>query len=453
MPPLDHPLADELREADAVLLLHPEWAEWVEEDLTRGRGLSARKGRRGMPAHQVLRACYLQRRLNVSVRKLAKLIPDSLVFREFLGLGTEDPPPKRSTLQGNLRRVRPETWGRINRGFLQSAEAREFESGEKVRVDCTVTETTIHHPSDSSLLWDGVRALTRLMGRARVRFVEIEFEDRSKPAKAAHTKIYWAKKKAQRVPVYEVLVEEARRVRGEAQRVVETLPEVELRQVTDVAVRNQLIRDLEHYLDLLDRVVDQTVRRVFNGETVPASEKVYSVFEPHTDMIKKGQNRSPEFGHKLTLTLGVNFVRDCVIERGNPADVTLAVRQIERQKELNGLAPKQAAFDGGFASAENLTEIKGLGTERCAFSKPRGLSPEDMAGSRRTFGRLKRFRAGVEGKISWLKRDFGLGRCTLKGWDGFQSYVWSACFAANLSKLVRLRLAKRAPARRRRAAA
>jgi len=148
-----------------------------------------------------------------------------------------------------------------------------------------------------------------------------------------------------------------------------------------------------------------------------------------------------------------HFVLDAVIERGNPADVTLTTRQLERQVELFGQAPGSVAFDGGYATRENLEAAKALGVERCAFSKAKGLTREEQAGSRQTHGRLQRFRAGIEGKISWLKREFGLGRCTWKGWDRFQSYVWSACFAANLKKLVQLRLASKSGHTKLRAAA
>ena len=131
---------------------------------------------------------------------------------------------------------------------------------------------------------------------------------------------------------------------------------------------------------------------------------------------------------------------DCVIERGNPNDLTLTTRQIERAKLLFGRAPKQVAFDGGFASRKNLEQARELGVERCAFSKGKGLTPSEMAGSRRTYGRLKRFRAGVEAWISVYKRGFGLSRCSWKGWCGFQAYVWSAILSANLTQLARLRL-------------
>ena len=444
-PEVDHALAEELAEVDTLLLLHPEWEEWIEEDLTRGVG--KKRGRDGMPAGRVLRLHFLKHRLNVKVRRLAQLIPDSLGLRGFLGLGIEDGTPKRSTIQENMAKVRPETWGRILHSNVQSSELLELEPGKKARIDATVVKSNAHYPSDSSLLWDGVRTLTRLMKQAGALDPEVEFEDRSKRAKKRHFEIYWARKKDQRRPAYEALIAEARRVDGEAEKVLTALEELEPRTTMEVDQCEGLVKELKHYRSLMARVIDQTERRVLRGEKVPAQEKLFSIFEEHTDMIVKSKNQPAEFGHKVTLSMGEHLILDCVIERGNPADVTLAVRQVERLKSLFGEAP-DVAMDGGYASEKNLREIRELGSRRCAFSKGRGLTPEEMAGSRRTYGRLRRFRAGIEGKISWLKRDFGLGRCTWKGWERFQSYVWSACFAANLSKLARLRLATETTAAR-----
>jgi IS5 family transposase len=279
--------------------------------------------------------------------------------------------------------------------------------------------------------------LTRLLKQGREVF-GVEFDDLSREAKRWQKKIYWARRKAQRIPMYHRLLEACGRIQREVQRAREELRAWDS-EPDWFAARDALSEKVEHYLGLFERVISQTRRRVVNGETVPAQEKLLSIFEPHTDLIVKG--RKPEFGHKLTLTVGSSgLVLDCVIERGCPKDDTLAVRQIERQAALYGRAPRDAAFDGGFASRPNLEAIKALGTERCAFSKPRGLTPQEMAGSRRTYGRLKNFRAGVEAAISLLKRAFGLRRCQWRGWAGYQAYTWSAVFAANLVALVRLRL-------------
>ena len=431
-PEVDHKLSKELGQIHEVLIAHPEWIRWVHRDLTRARGVSARKGRAGMSASMVLRVGLLKHRLDMSLRRLAPLLADSLSLREFVGLSSWDPTPKRSTLQENLGKIRPETWGKILRGTVACDEALAFEDYNEARVDCTVVATNIHAPSDSSLLWDCVRVLTRLMKESRESFA-VEFEDHRKAAKRLHTKIYWARKKAQRVPAYGAFLEVSAKVNAEVTRVVSQLEALEGGCL-------RLVEELRSYQGFLVRVVDQTRRRVVDDEKVPVHEKLFSIFEPETDMISKGRRR-PQFGHKITVTAGRSgLVLDCVIERGNPADVTLTLRQLERVTELCGKAPRDAIFDGGFASRANLEGAKALGVERCVFSKSQGLSKEEMAGNRRAFGRLKKRRAGIEGIISRLKRAFGLRRCTWKGWRRFQSYVWSAVVAANLTKLARLRL-------------
>lgn len=391
-----------------------------------------------MSASMVLRVALLKHLENRSLRSLAERLSVDLDLREFVGLTLGDEAPSRSTIQRNTRMIRAETWGRLFRALLEAEEFRELESGDRARIDATVVPTNIHHPTDSSLLWDGIRVLSRNMRRAAALFPQVEYEDLSRVAKRHHTRIFWAKRKAQRAPAYAELIEVARMVSAQAEGVAAALQRVKPTSVQEVGLIASFTENLAHYRPLLLRVIDQAERRVLKGEQVPAAEKLFSIFESHTDLITKG-NKS-EFGHKVTFTMSQHFVLDAVIEHGNPADVTVATRQLKRQRDLFGKAPSSAAFDGGYASRENLEAAKKLGVERCAYSKARGLTPEEMAGSRRTHGRLKRFRAGVEGKISWLKRDFGLGRCTWKGEERFASYVWSACFAANLQTLARLRL-------------
>jgi transposase, IS5 family len=436
-PLTDHEHARELAEIDKIIIAHPEWEAWVHADLTKG--VEATCGRDGMSAGQVLRVRVSQARWNVSLRKFASLFADSLSTREFVGLGPADLAPKYSTLQENLAKVQPETWGRILKALVTSDEVREIETAEKVRVDATVTESNIRQPSDSSLLWDCVRVLTRLMNRGRTDF-GLDFEDHSKKAKKLQSRIFFARKAVQRAPAYQELLDVSRVVDEQVVAVLAKLRTFEPRTVEDLATRKVLLAEIERVRALFARVIDQTTRRVINGEKVPAQEKVLSIFEPHTDLIAKKGSR-PEFGHKITFTAGPSgLILDCVIEKGNPGDVTLALRQLERQKGLFGQAPPTAAFDGGYASRENFDGAKALGTERPVFSKGRGLTPEEMAGSRRTYGRLRNFRAGIEATVSYVKRSFGLDRCTWKGARQFASYVWSAVIAANLTILARARL-------------
>jgi transposase, IS5 family len=438
--PVEHQLADELREIDGVINAHPEWVRWVHADLTKARRVSASAGREGMSANQVLRVVLLKHRLNLSVRKLAPFVADSLSLREFLDLGLADSAPKRSTIQDNVVKVRPETWGRLLLGFARADEVKTFESGEKVAVDATVTAANIHMPSDSSLIWDSVRVLTRVLKRAQAIF-GVAFDDHTKETKRLQRKIYFMSGKGKRVPAYSELLAIAEKVSGQVKDAIAALERREVRSKTLQMERALLLKELGRFRGLLIRVIDQTKRRVLNGEKVPAQEKVLSIFEPHADLIVKSKTQPAEYGHKVTLTRGASgFVLDCVIERGNPVDSSLATRQLKRQKKLFGRAPESAAFDGGYASRENLEQAKALGVEKCAFSKGRGLTPKEMAGSRRTYQRLRNFRASIESTVSMLKRAYGLTVCTWKGWTRFQSYVWSAVLAANLTLLARRQL-------------
>ena len=185
-------------------------------------------------------------------------------------------------------------------------------------------------------------------------------------------------------------------------------------------------------------VMDQTQRRVFQGETVPADKKVFSLFEPHTDIIIKGA-RDVAFGHKLNLTTGRSgLVLDVVIEPGNPADTARFLTMIERQTMIYGRPPRQVATDGGYASQENLAAAKALGTKDVAFHKKKGLKVSEMVKSPWVYRKLRNFRAGIEGNISCLKRAYGLSRCTWKGLEHFRSYVWSAVVSRNVLLLARL---------------
>jgi IS5 family transposase len=176
---------------------------------------------------------------------------------------------------------------------------------------------------------------------------------------------------------------------------------------------------------------------VIHGESVPASEKVVSIFEPHTDIIVKDR-RDTFYGHKICLTGGKsNLITDCLILDGNPADTELTGQMLDRHKEIYGHYPLKVALDGGFASKANLKSAKGKGIKDVCFAKKRGLEEEEMCRSSWVYKRLRRFRAGIESGISWLKRCFGLDRCTWKSLQSFHSYVWASVVSANLLTLAR----------------
>ena len=201
----------------------------------------------------------------------------------------------------------------------------------------------------------------------------------------------------------------------------------------------QWLECADHYAHLLKAVAVQAARRVLLEENVPASEKIVSLFEPHTDIIRKG-GRDTLYGHKINLATGRSgLVLDVVVESGNPADSARCLPMLERHCAHYGKPPTHAAFDGGYASKENLRRAKEMGVAHAVFSKKRGLKEEDMTPSPRVFDQLRRFRAGVEAGISWLKRCFGLGRCRWRGPARFKAWVHSAVFTHNLVRIARPR--------------
>jgi IS5 family transposase len=421
-----------------VLDALPEAAELVGGDLAhRGDKLiDTSKGREGMTAEQVLRAFVVKQMNGYSYEELAFHLADSSTYRSFCRFGIAEKPPTKSRLQKNIKRVQAETWAAINRKLVLYAAVNGVETCRKVRIDSTVVESNIHAPTDSSLLRDCVRVLVRLQGEAREDF-GLMFNDHGRRAKRRALAILNARSNEQRLPLYRDLLHVTDKTVKSAERIAQELDHVEPIDIVELLRAGALARDLRRYITLAKRVVSQTQRRVLRGESVPAAEKLVSIFEPHADIIVKDR-RETLYGHKIYLTAGASgLVTDVVIEAGNPGDVTLAVKMIERQRELYGRVPRQASFDGGFTSRSNLSTIKGLGVEDVAFSKGRGLSVSEMVKSTWVYRRLRDFRAGVEGIISFLKRVFGLDCCTWSGFGSFKSYVCGSVLACNLLLVAR----------------
>lgn len=249
--------------------------------------------------------------------------------------------------------------------------------------------------------------------------------------------IQYAKSNKTRKPLYKDLLSVSRKTLGYAHFAIERLTQSPSASVSAMC----LALDLKEVTALSAKVIDQAERRVLHGEKVPASDKVVSLFEPHTDVIVKDR-RDTFYGHKVCLSGGQsNMILDCLIVEGNPADTSLTDTMLERQKDLYGRYPLKAALDGGFASKDNLAKAKSKKIKDVCFAKKRGLKETDMCRSHYVYRRLRRFRAGIEAGISWLKRSFGFNRCTWKGWRSFKSYVWATVVSANLLTIARKQLA------------
>jgi len=435
----DHPQELELDAISRIIDATPTIAEKVLQELSRGKDEKRRSGANGMSADQVIRAAILMFLFDFTYKDLAFHISDSRALRKFCRIGIADDGFKKSALNKNIKALSPETWEAISRDILDFAKTQKIEKGRKTRIDCTVVESDIHPPLDSVLLWDCVRVLSRLMQSAMESIgARVGFTDHQKRAKRRMLQIQYAKRESIRDGAYKDLLKITHKVCRHCEGTISILEKQSLS-----AVSNFLhIQEIKHYLTLTRRVIDQTERRILNGETVSATEKIFSIFEPHTDIIKKDR-RDTYYGHKICLTGGEsNLILDCVILEGNPADSTLVEMMLDRQKEIYGRYPLKAALDGGFASRENLKQAKARKIKDVCFAKKRGLSETEMCRSEYVYKKLRRFRAGIESGISWLKRSFGLSRCNWKGFRSFKGYILGAIVAANLLTIVRKQMAE-----------
>lgn len=440
-PAFEHLHALELGEMGRILDAIPEALVYVHEDLMRGVA-HPETGRPAMSAEQVLRIALTKQMTEFSYEQLAFHLGDSMSYRAFCKFGIADQPPSETTLKRNLKKLRPETLEKVNYLLIEHAVAQKIEKGRTVRVDCTVVESNIHEPSDSKLLWDCVRVLARGMVKARDEpWVDTVFRDHRRRAKRRMVGIQYAKNKKVRARRYRDLLKVANATVNSAQEVAAALTKCDVPDVLECARAMALGKELEHYIGLSRRVIDQTERRILRGEKVPAKDKLVSIFEPHTDIIVKDR-RATYFGHKICLTTGTSgLILDCTIEDGNPADSTLAVESVLRQSDIFERVPRQAAFDGGFASKANLETLKEPGVKDVMFHKKRGLQIADMTKSKYVFKKLRNYRAGIEAGISWLKRSFGLSRCTWRSLTSFKAYTWASIVSANLLMLARHALA------------
>lgn len=438
---IEHPRAKELEQISQILDSIPTINEMVLQDLTHGR--SNPTGAEGMTAEQVLRAAIIKKIEGFSYEELAFHLLDSRTYRAFCRIGIAHKAFKKSALCRNIKSISPQTWEAIHRLVLAYGEDQQIEKGKQSRIDCTVVSTNIHEPTDSSLLWDCVRVITRIMVKINERFegAKIPFSDHTKRAKRRMMGVLNAKNEKVRKEKYEDLLKVAEKTIGYAESALPLLKSLPVTGAMDMVAALSMADELNRILPLARKIMDQTIRRVVHGESVPANEKVVSIFEPHTDIIVKDR-RDTFYGHKVCLSGGPsNLITDCLIVEGNPADVTLTTTMLDRHLEIYGHVPVKAALDGGFASTENLRVAKGNGVKDVCFSKKRGLKEEDMCKSSWVYKRLRRFRAGIESGISWLKRSLGLDRCTWKSFRSFKSYVWASIVSANLLTMARRLLA------------
>lgn len=400
-------------------------------------------GRSGLAPREVLRSLVLMRVKNWDYRELRERIADGLTLRLFTGFRSR-PVPKHNAFHRAFVRLTPATMRTVNELVVKAAVDLGLEDGTKLRVDTTVVQTDIHHPTDNTLLWDAVRVLCRLLkrlGRLLGRRIE-GFRDRRRAARRrmlAIQRMSTTQRFRQQTGKYRELIAIAEQVVAGARSALHKSRNARRREpLRDLAIAG-LYDEIDHYCGLADRVIDQARRRVIDGEQVPNAEKVYSIFEPHTDLIKRGKVRSPvEFGHKVFLAESARgLITQYQVLNGNPPDEQYVGRSLERHEKAFGRVPELYSADRGFFSERNLTLCKHSGVKMVCIPQSGGkrAPAREACEKAPAFKQGQRFRAGIEGRISVLFRGRGMKRCLAEGSERFELLVGAAVLANNLMNI------------------
>ncbi len=434
-----------LKRIGSFLDQHPELEQEVQQDLERGLK-KPNTGRTGMSPSQVLGSLLLMRIKNWDYRELRERIADGYTLRSFARF-YGGPVPQHDAFNRAFNKLQPVTLQTINELVVQAAVALGLEDGQKLRVDTTVSETDIHHPTDNTLLWDVVRVITRLMLRlGKMLPSGIKgFTNRTRSARRRMQEIQRMtarERHEQQLPKYRELIGITGQVIQEARAALKETKEECAEDLIEDIVLSEQRRKLEYYCQLGDRVVDQTRRRVLQGEQLPTEEKLYSIFEPHTALIKRGKIQKPlEFGHKIFLAESAHGLisQYCVLE-GNPADQLQVKSSLDQHQKTFGLAPALYSSDRGFFNEANIKECETAGVQLVCIPQLGGKNNSIRKALEKSpaFKQGQRFRAGIEGRISVLFRGRGMKRCLAQGLERFELLIGAAVLANNLMMIARL---------------
>jgi transposase, IS5 family len=444
VPQLGLRLEPQLEQLDR-LLDDDELFDLVRGDLARRSPKTRSRGRRSTPVEVILRMLVVMRLYSWSFEKAGYFVNDSLVLRQFCRVYLEKVPDD-TTLIRWANTIGPETIERINDRVVQLARSLGVTRGRKLRVDTTAVETDIHFPTDSGLIGDGVRVVSRLLRRAKAALGEAAsglkeaFRGRVRTVRKLSQQLHRiARRKNQQgrealKAAYRRLVAVAKRTGAQGQRVLEVL-----RGHGDDPGAVRLAEQLGEVLPRLKQGVRQAERRVLEDDPVPSPEKLLSLFEPHTQVVPRFKAGKPvEFGRKIRLdeVEGGIITGYAILEQGGGQDQEHLAESLANHKRQFGRAPRVLAADRGMSSAANERLAKAAGIEHVALPHVGKAPPERRAEEKgRRFREAYKFRAGIEGRIHVLRRDYGLKRSRYHGERGMGRWVGWGVVAHNLSKI------------------
>ena len=429
--------ADQALEDDQLLGI-------VQQELSKRFQKSKTRGRPGTTAEVVLRMLLLKHMRDWSYEDVTREVRANLVYREFTGIGGGKVPDDK-TIGRVARQLGPEALETLHRRVVAIAVEKNLVEGRKMRVDTTVVETNIHYPTDSTLMGDGVRVLTRWMKRVvdKVGEVGTEFRDRSRSVKRRILQIAYAarhkneKGQAKMKAAYGKLLEATSRVVGQAKQFSAAI--AEQAQGDGRKLLQKAKQQLDQMIPRVQQVMKQARERVMHGNT-RSENKILSMFEPDTEVIRKGKASKPtEFGKMVKIQEAENqIVTHFEVFDQRPSDSDLLTPSIEKHQELLGRAPDLAAADAGFFSAANETAAKAMGVKQVAVpSRSTKSEKRKQQQKQRWFKKAQKWRTGCEGRISVLKRRHGLNRSLYKGPSGMKRWVSFGVMADNIINIGR----------------
>lgn len=427
--------ADQALEDEKLLLL-------IQQELMKRCKKSKTRGRRATPAEVVLRMMLLKHVRDWSFETLSREVRANLVYRDFTRIGAEKVPDDK-TMGSLARQLGPELVDKLHRRMVEIALENKIVSGNKMRLDTTVVETTIHYPTDSTLLGDGVRVLIRTMKKVTEAAGKVGtiLRDRGRSiklkvlaiARASRNKTEAGQKKMK--DAYLKLIAITSRVVGDAKKFAREIAEGVKKGNRKVLGKAK--KQLDQMVLRVQQVLQQTRERVVRGNT-QAANKIFSVFEAHTELIRKGKTNKPnEFGQLILVQEAENqFVTHYQVCEQRPADSTLLVPALDKHVELFGHAPKAVAADPGFFSAANEAKAEEMGVRQVSIPSHATKSKARKERQKKSwFKELQKWRTGCEGRISVLKRRHGLERSRYKGPDGMKRWVALGVIADNLIQI------------------
>ena len=420
-----------LNDARLLEIIQEAWNGLCKKSKTRGRP--------GTPADVILRLLLLKHIRDWSFEELEREVRANFVYRQFTRIGGGKVPDNKSISRFS-RQLGPAVVEQLHQRVVAIAQEKKVIQGRKLRVDTTVVETNIHYPTDSTLLSDGVRVLTRVMKKVTevAGKAGTAMRDRMRSVKRRILEIARAsrdvseKGRQKRAGAYSKLLEITSRVVGQAQRFSTEIASHIKRGPRKILQKAR--RQLDEMIPLVQQVMRQTRQRVLGGDT-RAEGKIVSVFEPQTEVIRKGKAGKPnEFGNLVKIQEAENqIVTHYEVFEERPSDSALLTPSIERHIELFGHAPELAAADAGFFSAANEAEAEKMGVQRVAVpSQSTNSQQRRQRQKKRWFRKAMKWRTGCEGRISILKRRHGIHRSRYKGTDGMRRFVGLSVIADNL---------------------